>query len=491
MNLFSRSSLALLLWLAAFSRPAWAVDVGAFYFASCQRHLGVILSVNSDSVTLATTKGDVLQLPRYQIIYWATYPVEDFNIPLTDQLRQVPRTRISTVQNYRRVTLVEGWPLDFTEDKVSFLTPSGGRQVIERNAIWEIEKSVGSFASTPQKNNVSVWQFSHPPSFRDCPSEELGTKKVAYPQQILSDPVAIKRELDRLQQGHEGMERYEEHQRFYAVPQLYRNRSFLGLWHMLGSRHGTSAHRSNNFTPVLMDQTSKGPFGFQQTITTGAAPILPSVHEETQTHFYYRFKADYFHASVMLDPAIAFLGSNYNWSANDLGTLDDKIVEKFFAELGFDFGHFALLFFPAGAVEAAFRVPGRFEQIGFNLPRFGLLYQDTRLKADLQVGHGKRYSQQFRFWRANVAYEINSNLDIGLSFISRRLTYDNTVGNFLQYDGNSTTIANYLNYYFAKKYYVGSLVSRESVSRNFKNATNAFANRDSYLKAGLNFSIGF
>ena len=94
--------------------------------------------------------------------------------------------------------LVEGWPVDYSDSKISFLLRDGNELVM-----------------------------------------------------FLNDPIVIKRELVRLKEGHEQILEYEQNQKFYPVPQVFENRTSLGLWFS------------------LIDELSKGPFGYQHIFLTG------------------------------------------------------------------------------------------------------------------------------------------------------------------------------------------------------------------------------
>ncbi|MBU1910557.1 MAG: hypothetical protein KJ726_10960, partial [Verrucomicrobia bacterium] len=107
----------------------------------------------------------------------------------------------------------------------------------------------------------------------------------------------IRRELDRLRKGYQELVDDIEDQKFYPVPQLYRNRTSLGFWGSLLSRYAASESRSNNLTPLLTNTYSSGPFRYQHIFFTGTTPNGLLLHNEAQTQVFYRFKAAYFHAS--------------------------------------------------------------------------------------------------------------------------------------------------------------------------------------------------
>ena len=68
-----------------------------------------------------------------------------------------------------------------------------------------------------------------------------------------------------------------------------------------------------------------------------------SIHEETQTQVYYKFKADYFHMGVMLDPNMFLVPwGKYEWKREDLRKLDDRVNPNFALELGLDYSNFTI-----------------------------------------------------------------------------------------------------------------------------------------------------
>jgi hypothetical protein len=270
---------------------------------------------------------------------------------------------------------------------MSFLGLDGKEAVVRVDDIWGVSFAPVSdaprFAETAARH-----RFTHPYPFRFCEDTapaEAGAREV-YPQQLLSDPLLIKSELDRLQGGHERLEAFARSEVFYPVPQVYRSDTWLGLWLNAGSRHGASRTRTNTFTPLLVNEWSEGPFSFQRVWVAGAAPMRYSVHEEPQTQLYYRLKADYLHFSANYDVARLLIGeSRYKWQREELHRQDERWNEIFHIAGGLDYGEFAADI-SVTSIQYAFRDGQRFFFDRAEMTKFGLAYRHSAFALEAYYG---------------------------------------------------------------------------------------------------------
>jgi hypothetical protein len=494
-NLFFKS-IALIL-AVTFAGAAQAIQVHALYTASCQREVGVVLDVSPNQLFLLTLKGEIRAINRYEVIYYATYPIDTVPIAEVKNLNEVPPIEIKTYQHGGLETLVRGWAVDFSQDKIAFLNLRGAEVMIDRTSIWSVEFNrqdgeVVHFTNPPK----STYNFVHPYAFASCEdSASRGLVKI-YPQQLLSDPISIKREFDRLAEGHKQIVRYEEDQQFYPVPEVYSNETSLGLWLMSGSRYGSSTSRSNNFTPYLASQFSSGPFGFQSEFISGSAPILQGSTEETQTQIYYRMKADYFHFSAMVDPSLLLVGTKYQWRAHDLGGTDIRINDSALLDLGFDYGSFSLEIYPGGVVNMGAEYGDMFDHSqSVPLTRFGLRYQGYRWMLNLIGGSGSVDAFKAVVLRANLEWTISRDRRMVFSVIDRKLNYNNEqivdLANRFQVEGDSTTAAAYGYFRFKKRYWAGGMLAAENVKVSAGHASTERTENKVYPKLGVMTSLSF
>lgn len=471
-----------------------AITVHALYTASCQRQIGIIVGVNDRQVQMLNLNGDVVSVDRFEVIYHATYPLDTIPVKEVSKVGRAPRFKIWTYQGGEMRHLVTGWPVDFSQDKVSFLSLSGSEVVIDRTSIWQIEMDRTDQQVTFERASQSQSEFVHPYAFASCPQSGGYKSNKLFPQQLLSDPITIKREFDRLADGHRGLNKYVVAQKFYPMPEVYSNQTSLGLWLMTKSRYGASSNRKNNFTPLLIDEHSNGPFGFQSEFKSGSGPILQSIHEETQTQVFYRFKADYFHMSMMADPNLVLVGSKYKWSVNDLDNVDIRAVESTFVEMGFDYGNWSLELYMAGAIAAGASYNGQFDRTSMNLGRVGLRYQGPRWLLTAQGGTTSPSAYHLNFARVNFEWQPNKRWRAQLSGIQRRLQYNGleeaTKDDFV-IDSSSQTVAGYVYARFKSRYWAGGLLSVERVS--LKSGLTAATDQVDkvYPKVGAMISLSF
>ena len=388
--------------------------------------------------------------------------------------------------------MVSGWPIGFTKEKISFLNRNGQETVIDRKNIWSVE-------FLPSEDDVSFrqvkvsYKFIPPYTFRDCVDKGVpkNARKI-YPQQVLADPVVIKRDLDDLQEGHEKIVEYKKEQDFYPVPIIYNTVTSIGLWQNFGSRHGASDKRPNNFLPFIKDSYMSDVFDYQHQFVTGSHPMPFSVHEESQVHAFYNFKDSYFHFSIMVDPNLILIGQNYTWQSKDFSEPTDRVNDSSYFEMGFDFGNFSF-----GLASNAVSL-GAFDGVTFDKTALGvggvvLYYQNHLFKVDASFKGGQTTQSASSIApvtqttvsvsRLNIHFQFFKDMDLSYSLINRELKYNN----ILNYTSTALVNAGYINYLINEKYTLGGMLSFES--HNF-NASGTSSTK-LFPKVGIYGSLSF
>ena len=479
-----------------FAGSAHALNVKALYTAACKRNLGVILNVSDTDISFLSFKNGVIKIPRYEIIYMADYPMDTLPTPKGLKISQVPMVKIKTLVNHQERLLLNGWPIGFNAEKIGFLVKNGGETVIDARNIWSVEFVPGKYA-IQSRRSPNNYRFIHPYSFRRCAYKGSKQSRKIFPQQILSDPVQIKRELDGLQVGFDRVRRYEREQDFYPVPEVYKNQTELGMWFSFGSRHGASEKRNNNFLPVLVDQYSSDIFDFQHYSVSGSAPLFIGTHEEPQSQISYMFKASYFHFSAMIDPNIVLVGENYEFQNIDfeVGTANVRHNDISIVELGFDFGNFAIRAYGGSAINYGIW-DGQNLTFGLaSVPRFGIKYANDRWWLEVNGGSGSddlgadsvgidQGKAEFTISRANFGIEdIAGKFDFAFSFISRSVKTEKKSN----LNSDSTTYAGYLYYPWGKRIRLGAFASMEALSVT----SNVNDSDDTFFKGGASVFVNF
>lgn len=532
LNLFSKKYIIVLLFFLLLPEMSFAINIYGLYISSCKRELGVILKVEQTKIQLLTLQGELKEIPRHEIIYLTYYSIDSFPDLTIEAGVLGDIVQVDTVQNNEIVKLVEGWPIDFSESDISFLTLDGHEIVISRENIWRIALKKVKQKITFKNNNNINYQFEHPYPFRLCPAADYDknrTKPVTvYPQQMLNDSVQIKVELDRLQESRKRVDKYNVYQQFYAVPQIYKNSTSLGYWFSYGSRYGASKSRNNNLTPILQNEFSSGIFGYQHLLLTGSAPMSYSVHEEVQTQIYYRFKADYFHMGAMLDPNMFLVPwDKYQWKSADLEKLDDAVNPNFALELGLDYGNFTTQWY-FETLNTGIRCGnlGYYGQAVSN--RFSISYQNHFFKTELQydpfsfiknryynagiqsegaAGEEIKLENQVGLFRFNFETSYFKNINIRYSFIYRRIKVKNSFNDFdveddftasdelknqlFKYKSSSFTNAVYITRSYKSKYSLGTFIALEYHKAEGIIFQNREEDNNFYPKAGVYASLFF
>ncbi|HWM85645.1 MAG TPA: hypothetical protein VNO33_07400 [Kofleriaceae bacterium] len=473
-------ALALLLALPA----ARALSVHAVYRTACSRELGVILKVEKREIYMLRLDGKLVRIPRHEIVSLLYYPLSQLPIARVPAPPGFPPLRIKTRYRDQVVDLLSGWPIDYSENQVSFLLQNGKELVVDRASIWSLSFEAEPMAAASGTRTEQV-VFVHPQTSGFCSerSPPAPSARPIFAQQILNDQIVIRRELDRLLEGYEQVLEYEQDQKFYPEPFLYRNRTMLGIWASAWSRYGASSTRSNNFTPLLVDELSLGPFRYQHLFLSGAAPNDMFLHHEAQSQLFYRFKAAYFHTSVFFDPNLLLVGTKYSWREEDFEdeVLDDRVSETLGIEFGFDWGPFAVELYPAVLGQAGVKIGENFFDVHseHNLWRLGakVVFPSWRVQVaaglssvediaevEMPVDGQEQLvffdtSWEFAYGRLNLGWLPRKDLDISLSGIARSTKYEATnlsqgAGRFA-YDSLSLSTAVQASYALSHRFSVG------------------------------------
>ncbi|MCB0367478.1 MAG: hypothetical protein H6624_02890 [Bdellovibrionaceae bacterium] len=479
---------------------AFAINLNSIYTAACQRDVGLIMQVGEQNIQfLSLEGGKVKTVPKHEIIYLAYYPMDVLPMVGVRNPEDLDYYQVQTSNNGSVRELVRGWPIGFTKDKIAFLNPDGQESVVSRRSLFSLkETQLKGSRSFNQKRSYNKYQFVHPYQFRDCPSDQFnqGSTKI-FPQQVLSHPVMIKRELDEFQSEAQRLKRYNREQKFYPVPEVFGNVTSLGLWHTFGYRHGGSSKRVSNFTPVLTDSYSSDIFDYQHTFVAGSAPIMTSLHEEPQVHSLYSFKASYFHFSAMADPNLILVGRNYEWQDGDFEGADDRWNSVSQIEMGFDFGHWAIQLYLADVYQVGMHNGIELENEAYGLNRFGLSYRTHKFAVEASLGVGKEedeegsgviYTTKLSGHRVNVTLFDLWKADWTYSLILRRLDFESS--RFL-YSSEASTHAIYVSYPWSRRYRLGGFLSVENHSNDYSQTGTSDSDSATYVKAGASFSLNF
>ena len=480
-----------------FPSVSHALDIYGIYFGSCRREIGTIINVRDQSFDILTVKGKIKSLPRYQAIYLAAYPIDLLPISSLSTRGKIDVYSIESRSGSKIKPLLKGWAVNFTEEQVSFLTINRDEVLMDKVDIWNIKKEKRSVNFKSSKREFREISFMDPYPFSSCRRKKK--KNIIVPQRLYSNAVDVKREFDRLQSGHRELAKFIRRKKFYPRPEIYENRSTLGLWLTSGSRYGASKSRSNNFSPFLRNETSLGAYSYQHLITTGSGPIPDGTHLETQTHFYYRMKAEYIHLSLMADPSTLLVGNQYDWKDEDMDALDFRVNESSFIELGFDYGRLSLEFSPFMRLHTGIKFGNRFFGLKMDLVRFGLRYTGLDYTMNIIGGTGKNENQDshfqqdshsidFKIIRMNFQKKIYSKHEISLSLLNK--SSEGHV-HFNPYKFTSWSLAGIYKHKYKRRFYFSGLLGLESFGMEATEGAVPHKRNPIQVSFGANASLKF
>jgi hypothetical protein len=481
------AALGLVLALLLAAPEARALSVHAVYRTACSRELGVILRVEKREIHLLRLDGKVVRIPRHEIVSLLYYPLSQLPLARIPTPPGFPPLRVKTRFRDQVVDLLTGWPIDYSENQVSFLLRNGKELVVDRASIWSLSYESEKDDAGGGGSKVEPVVFVHPQTSGFCALRGApAAGREIFAQQILNDQIVIRRELDRLLEGHEQVLEYEQDQKFYPEPFLYRNRTMLGLWVSMFSRYGASSTRSNNYTPLLVDELALGPFRYQHLFLSGAAPNDMFLHHEAQSQLFYRFKAAYFHTSVFFDPNLLLVGTKYSWREEDFEdeSLDDRLSETLGIEFGFDWGPLAVELYPVVLGQAGVKVDDFFDVFSeHNMWRAGVRLTFPTWRAQLAVGltatedAAERLIEvdgqpvftfsdtrwDYQYARLNLGWRPTSDLDLTVSAIARGFQFEAEGDDFgdamagdVEYESTSLSTSVQASYALGHRFSVGA-----------------------------------
>ncbi|MCB0355992.1 MAG: hypothetical protein KDD40_03240, partial [Bdellovibrionales bacterium] len=183
MNLFSKALLVILATLYCFN--AFSLNLTAVYTSACKRELGIIIHVDDQYIQYLNLDAQVINLRPHEVIFLAYYPIDQLPISEEINFSKAPAFKVRTQEGTEIKELVTGWPIGFTKDKVSFLTPQGRENMINRQNMFSLEYVTINKVHFDQVRKNFEYTFVHPHVFRECPLEKNKTNKImkVYPQQ--------------------------------------------------------------------------------------------------------------------------------------------------------------------------------------------------------------------------------------------------------------------------------------------------------------------
>lgn len=500
------SKILSLLFVTILSCKISAMELSGVYLSSCHREVGLIVKADASYIFMFNMKGEVVKLPRYEVIGISSYPIEKFpinNLSFTNALDRYSEDinifSIKTKVDKNIIPLATGWPIRFSKNKISLLSAQGEEISFPRSSIWEINKEQSVRKYEFVSKVTSKYDFLHPTALRKCPKQEYGQGEqivVVAPQEFVSSPVAIKQRIDAIIEEQNKLAMYIRSQAFYAVSQVYQNKTTLGLWLIGGTKHAASDNRANNWAPIVENQFSSGPFGYQHIFYTGSNTNQFFIHEEPQTQFFYRFKADYFHLAYFMDPSLILMGKRYRWFENEIGKGEYRANDISFIELGFDFSNYSLLLQQSSEIQIGYKDRDNVFYDGqLTVPKIGIEFRNHRFAFNFLYGTSTENVRsdiitesngdeigyiisEFKFdiLRLNYQRELNDIWAFKTSYIRKNFSVEESV--------TSTTVLSLeTEYRLSYKYIINVLIADEFVSNEMENAH--------FLKLGLSTSLVF
>lgn len=469
------SSFFKILTLIIISFNTFSFEIKSLYYESCKREIGIILKVDQESVFILNKDGHLKKISRYSVIATANYATQQFPAHDINFNKHIVSQYVIEVKSEEPNTYYtrQGWPISLSKKNILLLDKQGNEILISKKRINKIS-TVPSVAKYKFGKTLQSYKFLHPTLLNECPNEvnhNNGREILSIPpQEFTNDLAKIQSTFNQFNNNIKKLQNYQRQQVFYPTAEVYQNQTSISLWTIAGSRHGSGKGRANNGVPVLETQYSADTFDYQHIIYTGSAPNEYTIHEETQTQFYYNFKADYFQMAIFIDPALFLASSNIKWQKEDLELNRDKNYEVVYTKIGFDVGHWSFFIIPSFTRSGIRDLNDNFYSVGYSVLKYGLSYRNDSFKSDFLLGSGEsdfeyRETIKLDLLRFNLSYNYSKKLEFSYSFIKREINYFNT------YESSSITNSSIIKYKYNQKYQLSILGSIEKNTFSSVNKT--------------------
>jgi hypothetical protein len=389
------------------SNFAFSLRLYSIFQPGCKRTTGLMAFVDNTHLHVLTPSGNLEAVPLFQISGIVEYSLPQFPLAMiAGSKSEAVAFRFYGSQANVKELIAEGFVTDFNKSSLQIYDVSGQEKLVLRDQIWAIESDKWTDRRTQTRFEQSPsFKLRSPIVFEHCKDERVGgasgTVLTLVPERTYANVVARKEFIDQRRDEYERLLRYESHQQFYAQPNIYYNRTRMGTWLSLNTRYTNVGVRQTNFLPFIEDEFSSDIFSYQHVIKSGSIPVRWSFQDEPQLQVYYGLKADYIHLDMFLDPSVILLGEKYQWSSEQIKSVDDRFVEMFGLKFGLDYEKISL-FVVVASGEGGIRNDQYFMPQNMDALRGGLAFFHHDMSVDFSAGNF-HYTQR----RKNDTADLN------------------------------------------------------------------------------------
>ena len=268
-----------------FVAPVGAIELYSFFDNQCKEVIGYLVSEREDVYTILSVDGKFINLHRDDLKGILVYHV--INPPLQgieDHKGGLDKILTLSVQNEGKLDTFSGFPIQFIEDLVLFLSIDGSVRVHKIDSIIKIRPFGGrAISKLGKKVNLSIKSKGY---LQACNSGRGGFLR---PNRILIDQIKIYQFLSNYKIGYEAFKSFQERTYLYARPKLYTQETRFGL-----VRQDPIERSASTIFP-FMEWSSGKPFRVQSLTQIGSIfneygadlDPLAGLKAEVKAHFFH------------------------------------------------------------------------------------------------------------------------------------------------------------------------------------------------------------
>ena len=205
--------------------PLRAIELYSFFDNQCKETIGYLISEQEEVYTILSIDGKFINLHRDDFKGVLVYHV--INPPLQgieNHKGGIDKVVTLSVHNEGKLDTFSGFPVQFIEDLVLFLSVDGSVRVHKIDSIIKIRPFGGRIRSKlAKKINLSVKSKGY---LHACNS---GREGFLRPNRILIDQIKIYQFLSNYKIGYEAFKSFQERTYLYARAKIYTQKTRFGL----------------------------------------------------------------------------------------------------------------------------------------------------------------------------------------------------------------------------------------------------------------------
>jgi hypothetical protein len=208
-----------------------ALELQGFLTKDCQRHLGIIIYADDQTVETMGLDGYFHSVPieNIDIVYAYNIIGNPFRRFVVDK-KALSHLKAIYTEDTKQPRAV-AFPVRYIEDLVIFYSLDGKTHVHRMNDIFKLRPAPESALGEHLLSSAAPPEFEFSDQSAKCPAATTKTPatKSIKPTRVLADKISIAEFIGSFAQGYDNLESFQERTYLYAKPYLFDKKARLGL----------------------------------------------------------------------------------------------------------------------------------------------------------------------------------------------------------------------------------------------------------------------